>query len=60
MEALFVLALPVALAAGRLHLHLRALDRQVRHWDPVRALPARRTPAASVPLLRPAFAPSPV
>jgi hypothetical protein len=58
MQALLVLALPAMLAAGRLHLHLRATDRQLQQLRAARATVARRRgrPASNVvslPVVRP-------
>jgi hypothetical protein len=53
MEPLLVLALPAVLAAGRIHLHLRATDRKLQHLRATRGAETRhRGRAASnvVPL----------
>jgi hypothetical protein len=53
METLLVLALPTVLAAGRIHLHLRATDRKLRQLRVERGNGARRlgrTGAKVVPL----------
>ena len=42
MHALLVLSLPAMLAAGRLHLHLRATDRQLQQLHAARATDVRR------------------
>jgi len=42
MQTLLVLALPAVLAAGRIHLHVRATDRKLQQLRAARGTNARR------------------